>query len=204
MTAWRCLAASERTRASPLSARRSMRAVTFRLVHVANRVTRIAPVTNMTISRALVRAQRSKSDNGVMAASMTVSFWPRRRLVRLSGRSRSGPVGRLDLRPAPGRGEGHGCGSAPADEGFSAGGWARCLGCSGWSGHLPILVFHASSVRSTGGGGPMNRPLSRAETRRVAELQLALKQIDDDINHVRAQRREAPAELNALSSTEPT
>jgi hypothetical protein len=50
----------------------------------------------------------------------------------------------------------------------------------------------------------MNRPLSRAETRRVAELQLALKQIDDDINHVRAQRREAQAELNALTPTEQT
>jgi hypothetical protein len=50
----------------------------------------------------------------------------------------------------------------------------------------------------------MNRPLSRAETRRVAELQLALKQIDDDISHLRPQRQEAQAELNALAPTEPS
>jgi hypothetical protein len=55
-----------------------------------------------------------------------------------------------------------------------------------------------------GGRAAMNRPLSRAETRRVAELQLALKQIDDDINHLRAQRQEAQAELNALGPPEPS
>jgi hypothetical protein len=48
----------------------------------------------------------------------------------------------------------------------------------------------------------MIRPLSRAETRRVAELQLALKQIDDEINHLRAQRQEAQAELSALTPAE--
>ncbi len=44
----------------------------------------------------------------------------------------------------------------------------------------------------------MTRPLSRSETRRVAELQLALKQIDDAMRDLRARRLDAQDELSSL------
>jgi hypothetical protein len=47
----------------------------------------------------------------------------------------------------------------------------------------------------------MIRPLSRSEMRRVAELQLALKQIDDAMKNLRARRLEAQ-EVNTLMPTE--
>lgn len=49
------------------------------------------------------------------------------------------------------------------------------------------------------GGRPTIRQLSRTETKRVAELQLALKQIDAEIGELRAQRQGAQAELNSLT-----
>jgi|GEM_PF-2123791 len=52
------------------------------------------------------------------------------------------------------------------------------------------------------GEWPMIRQLSRPETKRVAELQLALKRIDAEIAALRAQRQEAQAELNSLTSTD--
>ena len=48
----------------------------------------------------------------------------------------------------------------------------------------------------------MIRPLSRSETKRVAELQLALKQIEDAMKNLRARRLEAQEELNTLMPTE--
>jgi hypothetical protein len=44
--------------------------------------------------------------------------------------------------------------------------------------------------------------LSRAETRRAAELQLELKQIEVEMNRLRVQRRDAQAELDSLVPTE--
>lgn len=49
------------------------------------------------------------------------------------------------------------------------------------------------------GERPTVRQLSRTETKRVAELQLALKQIDAEIGELRAQRHGAQAELNSLT-----
>jgi hypothetical protein len=52
------------------------------------------------------------------------------------------------------------------------------------------------------GDRPINRQLSRSETKRVAELQLVLKRVDAEIAALRAQRQEAQAELNSLTSAE--
>jgi hypothetical protein len=78
---------------------------------------------------------------------------------------------------------------------------------------LPIFPSMRPSSESTRGGSSIPTPLSRDDNRRVAELQLLLKEIDDEIfearsspqavKALRALRQLALAELDSISGRLP-
>src|SRR5690348_2665813 len=96
MTACRCLAASDRTRASLSDALASARSLTKFANQLTNRASNIAPQMNSTISSRLLRAQTLTSSREATAEVIT-GHCP-----RWTGREAAGG-GLRDLRHAAGR-----------------------------------------------------------------------------------------------------